>query len=192
MATYYSPLYHSPAVRTACETSEGGFVQIRGRVEVPVGVAPATGDILKLFILPANAYLFRIAFSNNDWGGTVPLDTLGNETTATGIIGATDLALGTARGYGTAAPIIYINDSFTADNAWTASASIYAFNSTSFPPSASDEDIVGVLGSVTAGSTSGCWLGFSAEIYVPDVRAVTASKTYTWNGLSAGQGNAST
>lgn len=193
MATYYSNIYHGAKVRNACETSEGGFVQIRGRLEIPVGKAPATGDILKLFILPADCYLFRIAFSNNDWGTTVPLDTLGNETTAGGIIGSTDLALGTARGYGTAAPYMYVNDSFTADTVWTASASIQSFAAATFPPSASDEDIVGVLGSVTAGSTSGCWLSFAAEIYVPDARTTFGGGTqYTWNGTSSGLGNAST
>lgn len=193
MATYYSNIYHGAKVRTACEAGEGGFVQIRGRLEIPVGKAPASTDILKLFILPANCYLLRIAISNNSWGTTVPLNTLGNETSATAIIGSTDLALETARGYGTAAPHIRVNDSFTADTAWTASASIFAFNDATCPPSASDEDIVGVLGSVTAGSTSGCWLSFAAEIYVPDARTTFGGGTqYTWNGTSAGLGNAST
>ena len=198
MATYYSNIYHGAKVRTACEAGEGGFIQIRGRVEVPVGKAPVTGDVLKLFILPANCYLFRIALSNNDWGTDVPINDLGNETDADGIIdsdagGVGAVALGTARGYGTAAPLIRVNDSFTADTVWTASASISAFAAATFPPSASDEDISATLGTVTGGSTSGCWLSFAAEIYVPDARTTFGGGTqYTWNGTSAGLGNAST
>lgn len=184
MATYYSNIYHGAEIRNRCEAGEG-LVTIRGRLEIPVNKAPATGDTLKFFILPSGATLLRIFFSNNDWGTTVPLDTIGTESDATAIA-TTDLALGTARGI-TTLPIGYYNDL-----AGTSTSLVTTFYA-DLPPAASDEDVYGVLGSVTAGSTSGCWISFTAEILIPDARTTFGGGTqYTWNGTSAGLGNAST
>lgn len=185
MATYYSPLYHGSYVRTACETSEGGIVGIRGRVEIPVGKAPLTGDILKLFILPPNTTLLRIVLANNDWGTDVPLDILGTTTDPNCILD-TDLALGTARGI-TTLPAGFVNDM-----AGTSTSLAAAFAADA-PPIATAEEVLGVLGTVSGGATTGCYLSFAAEIYVPDVRAVVnTGTTYTWNGESSGLGVAST
>ena len=184
MATYYSNIYHGAEIRNRCEASEG-FVSIRGRVEIPVNKAPATGDILKLFILPGGATLTRIVFANNDWGTDVPADTIGTETDPNGIADA-DLALGTARGT-TALPAGYVND-LTA----TSSGLFVAF-AADIPPVAADEDVYIVLGTVSGGATTGCWLSFTAELYIPDARTTFGGGTqYTWNGTSAGLGNAST
>ena len=186
MATYYSDLYHGSKVRTACETSEGGMVRIRGRVEVPVGKAPATGDVLKLFRNPAYATILRIVFANNDWGTDVPADTIGTTTDPNGIAD-TDLALGTARGI-TTLPQGYVNDM-----AGTTTSLATAF-AADLPAIATDEDVYIAIGTASGGSVLGCWLSFAAELFVPNVADVNALKgtTYTWNGESAGLGVAST
>ena len=184
MATYYSNIYHGAEIRNRCEASEG-LVTIRGRLEIPVNKAPATGDTLKFFILPGGSTLLRIFFANNDWGTDVPADTIGTETDPNGIAD-TDLALGTARGI-TTLPIGYYNDL-----AGTSTSLVTAF-AADLPPVAADEDVYAVLGTVTGGSTSGCWISFTAEILLPDARTTFGGGTvYTWNGTSAGLGNAST
>jgi len=183
MATYYSNIYHSAKVRNACEASEG-LVTIRGRVEVPVGKAPATGDTLKLFINPAGCTVLRLVLAHNIWGTTCPIAEIGDETDPNAIQD-TDIVLTAIRGYGGTIPLQLWNDG--ADT-----GGVLQFDA-DMPPRTGDEDIIATLGTVSGAVTTGAWLSFTAELYVPDNRTTFGGGTvYTWNGTSAGLGNAST
>ena len=70
MATYYSDVYVGPPARGV--DTKGGVVHVVGKLTLPGGVAPVTGDVLKLARLPANCYITSFRVFHASWGTTVP------------------------------------------------------------------------------------------------------------------------
>ena len=192
MATYYSNIFQGPPIRNSSVAGSGqnGFVTVVGKVLIPLSVAPATADVLKLFTKPANSTLLRMAFINNSWGTTVPIK-VGDATDDDAVVAA--LALETARGL-TTVPAIRVNDGFTADTAFTGSGMLTAFQA-DMPPRATAEVVQAVLGTTTAvaATTAGSefYLTFVAELLIHS-DAQSGNIVYTWNGNSSGIGTALT
>lgn len=76
MATYNSNIWNTQIARV--DTAVGGEL-VFGRVEIPAGTAPATGDILNLFRMRSGHSILAFHFECSDWGTDVP-GTLGTST----------------------------------------------------------------------------------------------------------------
>lgn len=181
--TYYSTLYTAQNYRSESSSGEG-FVSIAGKVVVPSGTSIATGDILKLFWVPAGATLLRLAIANNVWGTTCPIDILGDATDPNAIAD-TDIDFTAAHGV-TTVPLQYVNDFSTTGGLTSFAADM--------PPRTAAECVTAVFGTVSGAVSSGIkYLTFAAELFIPTSESVVTDNTvYTWNGEASGAGVAST
>lgn len=170
MATYNSNIWNGKA-----QSFASGATIIAGKVAIPTGTAPATGDVLNLFKLRGGQVLVNLYLENNDWGTDVP-GTLGhyeaNDNDADGTDGEAidadsilaDLVLET-----TARRLVSnVGSSFAAD----------------FAPVTGNIAVRAVVGAVSSGTSAG-------EKYLRFVATVascgdTDNKVYTWNGLASG------
>lgn len=163
MATYNSNIWNAKIGRTA--TTEGGEI-IFGRVEIPSGTAPATGDILQLFRMRTGQNILAFHFECNDWGNAVP-GTLGTSTVdddaeidLDSVIADVDLdAAGVKLAFAT--PLAAIGTAVT-----------------------EDARVKVVIGTVASGTSSGIkYLNFAA--IVGGWPSSAAAPVYTWNGLAS-------
>ena len=172
MATYYSSAYRG-AQAVATEPSEG-VVNVVGKLTLPAGKAPATGDVLKLARIPQGVYITMFRIFNSDWGTSVPCK-IGLATQDDDAIHAT-YALGTST-LTTGATIRNDETAGTSTNT-TAFATDLAVVSTS-----GGDDLQATLGTVSIG-TAASYLTFHVQyvdLNCPDAGTVA----YDWNGLSS-------
>lgn len=170
MATYYSDVYRGPTVRG--DDSHSGVVNIVGKLTYPAGIAPITGDVLKLVRLPANAYITQFRIFHGDWGTTVPCK-IGTSTDDDDcIVAAHPLETSVAT----------TGKTFRNDETAGTSTNTAAFATDSVVTTAA-QDLQATLGSVTAG-TAGSSLTFQLQfidLNVPEAGTVA----YDWNGNSS-------
>lgn len=170
MATYYSNIYRGAAARATDPSS--GVVNLVGKLTLPAGVAPATGDVLKLARLPANAYLTMFRIWNSDWGSDVPCK-IGTATDDDDCVQAT-YALGTAA--------LTAGKTFRNDETAGTSTNTAAFATDAVVTTAA-QDFQATLGTVTSG-TAASYLTFHlqyVDLNTPDAGTVA----YDWNGNSS-------
>jgi hypothetical protein len=172
MATYYSNIYRGPQTRGV--DTQTSVVQLVGKLKLPSGVAPLTGDVLKLARIPEGVYITKFRIWNSDWGSSAP-GKIGLATQDDDAIHAT-YAFGTSA---LTAGKTFRNDETagTSDNT-AAFATDLAVVSTS-----GGDDLQVTLGTVSTG-TAGAYLTFQCE-YINLNNPDAGTIVYDWNGKSS-------
>lgn len=172
MATYYSNIYRGPQARGV--DTQTSVIQLVGKLKLPSGVAPLTGDVLKLARIPEGVYITKFRIWNSDWGSSAP-GKIGLATQDDDAIHAT-YAFGTAA---LTAGKTFRNDETagTSDNT-AAFATDLAVVSTS-----GGDDLQVTLGTVSTG-TAGAYLTFQCE-YINLNNPDAGTIVYDWNGESS-------
>ena len=178
MATYYADTYLGP--NAFSQEPHHGHRVIVGKVVIPAGTAPATGDVLKLARIGSGAFFRKIYIWNSDWGTTVPVSKLGLATQDDDAIvenSTNTLALGNAHA---TTPVIFVNDDATSAGAVAATTFVTALTGTS-----AADTLQITLGTVSGGTSAGeKTLTFAAEI-IDFGSARSGDLAYTYNGLSS-------
>lgn len=174
MATYYSDVYVGPPARGV--DTKGGVVQVVGKLTLPAGVAPVTGDVLKLARLPANCYITTFRIWNSDWGSSVPCK-IGTATDDDDCVHAT-YALGTSA--------LTTGKTFRNDEDLS-QASVSSTNTAGFATDSvvttAEQDFQATLGTVSGG-TAASYLTFHLEyinLGIPQAGTVA----FTYGGQSS-------
>ena len=175
MATYTADTFVGPPLRG--DANEAGVIEFVGGLKYPAGVAPVTGDVLKLFRVPAGSYIDLVQLYHASWGTTVP--------GKIGLATQDDDAVATAHAFETSRVLPYTYLADAADSAATGVDRTVKFATDLAVTTATDTFQI-TLGTVSTG-TAASELKFRVRlVQFPVGQAYT--KTYTWNSTAAGAG----
>ena len=172
MATYNSNIYRGPQTRGV--DTQTSVVQLVGKLKLPSGVAPLTGDVLKLARIPEGVYITKFRIWNSDWGSFVP--------GKIGLATQDDDAIHATYAFGTSA--LTTGKTFRNDETAGTSDNTAAFATDLAVVSTSGgDDLQVTLGTVSTG-TAGAYLTFQCE-YINLNNPDAGTIVYDWNGKSS-------